>query len=168
MAEAAGAFGLEPDLLGIYLNDHLGAATGGVELFRRAAAGARGTPLADRLARLAAEIEDDRAALAAAVEDLGLAVRHYKVAAGWVAERVGRLKPNGRLVRRSPLSSLLEVELMLAAVAGKAAGWRTLRALADDDERLDPARFDALLERAQRQDQELTDLHRTAAALAFR
>jgi hypothetical protein len=45
---------------------------------------------------------------------------------GRIAERVGRLKSNGRIVRRSPLSSLLELEMLRLAVEGKAACWRTL------------------------------------------
>ena len=43
-------------------------------------------------------------------------------------ERVGRLKPNGHLVRRAPLSDLVEVEAGLDAVHAKACGWQALRA----------------------------------------
>ena len=40
---------------------------------------------------------------------------------------------------------------MRLGVEGKAAGWRTLRELAESDERLDAGRLDALLERARGQ-----------------
>ena len=40
---------------------------------------------------------------------------------------------------------------MRLGVEGKAAGWRTLRALADQDGRLDAARLDELISRARRQ-----------------
>ena len=62
---------------------------------------------------------------------LDVPVRTYKVYAGLVGERVGRLKLNGRLLARSPLSSLEELELLSLGVTGKAAGWRTLRLLAE-------------------------------------
>ena len=61
---------------------------------------------------------------------LGLPVRHYKLSAAWAAEKAARLKLNGRLLSRSPLSSLEELEMLRLGVEGKAAGWRTLRALA--------------------------------------
>ena len=70
---------------------------------------------------------------------LGIPVRTYKVYAGWIGEKAGRLKFNGRLFTRSPLSRLEELELLRLGVEGKAAGWRTLRVLADTDQRLEPA-----------------------------
>lgn len=45
-----------------------------------------------------------------------------------IGERVGRLKPNGRALRRSPLSDLMEVEVLIDAVAAKRTGWRALEA----------------------------------------
>jgi hypothetical protein len=43
-------------------------------------------------------------------------------------------------------------------VEGKAAGWRTLRALADTDSRLDPGHLDELMSRARRQTDLLEEL----------
>lgn len=155
---ADGPAGSRVELLGIYLNDHIAGSTAGLALFRRTAGAHRGTPLGDALTRLAQEVEEDRHALLAVTRALGVPVRRYKVAAGWVVERVGRLKSNGRLVRRSPLSGVLELEALVIAVEGKAAGWRTLRALADDEPRLDPRRLDELQRRARRQSVTLEDL----------
>lgn len=45
-----------------------------------------------------------------------------------VGERVGRLKPNGRVLRRSPLSDLIEIEALIDAVSAKRAGWYALAA----------------------------------------
>ena len=94
---------------------------------------------------------------------LGVPVRVYKVYAGWIGEKAGRLKLNGFLLGRSPLSDLEELEMMRLGVEGKAAGWRTLRALAETDRRLDPARLDDLISRARRQ-AELLEEHRLRAA----
>ncbi|MBU5895038.1 hypothetical protein JVW19_23965, partial [Vibrio cholerae O1] len=52
-------------------------------------------------------------------------------AATWTLERLGRLKPNGRLLRRSPMTLVLETELMRSAIMGKLGMWQTLRDNAD-------------------------------------
>jgi hypothetical protein len=153
-----------PDPVGIYLNDHLAGATAGGELAWRSAAAANGTPAAGDLRRIAAEITQDRAALLRIMAALGIGVRHYKVYAAWVGEKAGRLKFNGHLVSRSPLSDLEELEFLLLGVEGKAAGWRMLRTLADYDPRLDQGQLDELIARARRQSGTLEILRVRAAA----
>ena len=135
-----------PNVMGIYLNDHLAGATAGTELARRVAGSAQ-----------------DRATLLDIMAALGIAIRTYKVAAGWIGEKAGRLKFNGRIFARSPLSRLEELELLRLGVEGKAAGWRTLRVLADTDQRLEPARLDELIARARRQVDLLEELRVRAA-----
>ncbi len=152
-----------PGLLGIYLNDHLAGATGGAELARRVAGSHVGEP-GGALQRFAAEVAQDRAALLEIMAALGIPVRGYKVWAGWAGEKAGRLKLNGRLLTRSPLSSPEELEMMRLGVEGKVAGWRTLRALAETDTRLDPGRLDKLISRARRQADLLEELRVSAAA----
>jgi hypothetical protein len=74
------------------------------------------------------------------------------------ARRPARLKFNGYFLTRSPLSSLEELEILRLGVEGKAAGWRTLRILAETDKRLDSGRLDELIARARRQADLLEDL----------
>ncbi|MET8564911.1 hypothetical protein ABZV75_31685 [Streptomyces flaveolus] len=143
--------GADMKLLGIYLNDHLAGATAGTQRIGHLVRSARGSALGRALRPVAVEIGEDRAALLDIMRDLDVPVRRAKVCAGWAAEKVARMKLNGRLVRRSPLSTVLELEAMRLAVEGKAAGWLTLRRLATADKRLDPGRLDTLLERARRQ-----------------
>ncbi|TDC21815.1 hypothetical protein E1265_17115 [Streptomyces sp. 8K308] len=142
---------MDTALLGIYLNDHLAGATAGVERARHLVRSTQGSTLAGALGPVAVEIAQDRTSLLAIMKGLDVPVRRYKVYAGWTAEKVARLKNNGRLVRRSPLSTVLELELLRMAVEGKAAGWQTLRRLAAAEERLSPELLDGLLERARRQ-----------------
>lgn len=150
-----------PDaLLGVYLNDHLAGGTAGLELFRRAAA-AQGDRRPE-LRQLVGEVEQDRASLLALMRRLGVPVRRYKLAGGWVLEKAARLKSNGRLVRRSPLSDLVELEAMVLGVEGKAAGFRALRQARDP--RLDPAELDRLVARAEDQKGVLERLRLGAAA----
>jgi hypothetical protein len=151
-------------LLGVYLNDHLAGATAGLELARRIARSPDRPYVKDTMRRIVTEVAEDRTALLDIMRSIGVPVRHYKVCAGWVAEKAGRFKPNGRLVGRSPLSSVEELEALRLGVVGKAAGWRTLRDLANRDGRLDPQRLDGLLGRAERQEQTLEDVRARRAA----
>jgi hypothetical protein len=166
MAGAQAAMGTSrsaQELLGIYLNDHLAGATGGAELARRVAAARRGKEAGDALLRFAADVAADRVALLEIMAALAIPVRAYKVYAGWIGEKLGRLKFNGRLLARSPLSSLVELEMMRLGVEGKAAGWRTLQLLADTDARVDRGRLAELVARAESQLQIIEDLRMEAA-----
>lgn len=88
-----------------------------------------------------------------------------KFVAAWLGEKLGRLKFNGELLHSSPLSAVVELEVLLLGVRGKQALWRTLRELGD--ERLDDARLGELSERAERQAGELEEHRRAAATRAF-
>jgi hypothetical protein len=154
------------ELLGIYLNDHLAGATGGVQLVRRTARNHRGHPSGAALARLAREVAEDRKALLGLMRALGVPRRGYKVVAGWLGERAGRLKANGRLRERSPLSSVVELEGIRLGIEGKAAVWRSLRLLAGDY-RIDPERLDELLRRADAQIDEVEALRLRAVKDCF-
>lgn len=150
-------------LLAIYLNDHLAGAAAGLELFRRASGAHRGTPLGAELDRLTAEVQADRDALLGIMRTLEVPVRQYKVLGGWAMEKAGRLKLNGHLLTRSPLSTLVELEGMRLGVEGKAAGWRALRAVAARHPGLDAGQLDRLGDRAQRQIEVLERLRLAAA-----
>jgi len=95
---------LDHKLLGIYLNDHLAGSTVGVELAKRARGANEGTEYGDVLDGIVREIEEDRGTLQRLMDDLGIKRDHPKVLAGWVAEKLGRLKPNGQILGYSPLS----------------------------------------------------------------
>lgn len=154
-------------LLGIYLNDHLAGAVGGADLARRLADAEQHLPGGQVLKQLAAELDEDRTALLDMMAALDVQVRRYKTWAAWTAEKVGRLKLNGRLLGRSPLSRVVELEAIRLGVEGKAAGWRTLRARAERDSRLDVDRLDELIDRARRQIDQLERLRVRATAEAF-
>ncbi|MFD5629185.1 transaldolase [Streptomyces sp. NPDC127072] len=150
-------------MLGIYLNDHLSGATAGLELFRRAAQAQKGRPDDAALKELTRAVKEDRDSLTQIMTDLGISPDQSKVALGWLAEKAGRLKPNGHLFSRSPLSDVLEAESMLLGVQGKAACWKTLRALAETDDRLYAEHLDTLLERAEHQSAMLEAIRIAAA-----
>ena len=160
---------LGSDLLGIYLNDHLVGATTALELARRAQGSNEGSPLGDYLAGLVVEIEQDKEELEGMMERLGVGKDHLKLAAGWTAEKAGRLKLNGRVTSYSPLSRLVELESLSLGVAGKLALWLALKRVVSPS-RLGAVDLDALIERAreQRAGLERQRLAAARAALAAR
>jgi hypothetical protein len=152
----------ESKFLAIYLNDHLGGATGGLQLARRLFANNKDVDeFAVPLRRICQEIEEDRAALEQVMERLGFPRGKVKPAGAWVAEKLGRLKLNGNLWRYSPLSRLLELESLQMGVTGKLELWRTLTTVPGSERaEIDFERFAG---RASVQLATLEDLHRRAA-----
>ena len=157
---------ISEDLLGLYLSDHLTGATAGAERIERMAASAIDTPFFARLSEVAEEIRLERAFLQQLIDDLGLRRRGYRQAIAWAGEHLGRLKGNGRLTTRSPLTLVLEAELMRSAVIGKLGVWQTLRELADELE-LDPQLFADLAEQALAQADLFGEVHEYARERAF-
>lgn len=157
----------EPDrLLAIYLNDHLAGATLGVELARRLRSSNRGdAEFGEPLARICAEIEADRATLTSLMDRLDVSRNPVKPALALAAERLGRLKLNGRLRGYSPLSRVLELEVLATGIGGKLQLWNALEERFGES--LDGFDFHALAARADDQGQRVEDLHLAATKRAF-
>jgi len=158
---------LSSDQLTIYLNDHLAGSTFGLELARRTWSANRGNEFEAVLEELTAEIEEDRRELDRMFDRLTVLRDRAKLTVGWFAEKVGRLKPNGRLVGYSPLSRLLEVEGLSGGVRAKLNLWHALREIAPDDPRLNADELDRLIGRAESQLQRLASTQARAADLAL-
>jgi hypothetical protein len=153
-------------LLAIYLNDHLAGATAGVELARRLRTSNEDDPsFGPELAEICAEIEADRETLGAIMDRLDVGPSRVKPLAAILAERLGRLKLNGRLWGYSPLSRLDELELLQLGVTGKRRLWRALEHTHSGD--LSGFDLGALAERATAQLRRLEALHLKAATLAL-
>lgn len=156
---------IERRLIGIYLEDHYAGSTGGMELARRLRANNRDTGWAEDLEKICVEVEEDRVALHDVMEALGVRRNLPKAYGAWAFEKVGRLKLNGRLTGYSPLSRIVELEMLMLGVTGKKGMWDGLR-LAD---RAELADFDltGLAKRAEAQRKVLKKIHDAAAAEAF-
>jgi hypothetical protein len=149
-------------MLHIYLNDHLAAETGAVELARRTASALRDSDIGPALDQLARDIAVDREALLTAMSSLRIGVTRYKVGVAWVGEKVGRLKLNGSWVSRSPLSTVYELEALILLAHSRRMVWASLLALGD--ERLTSARLEELAARADDQIERLESMRADAAA----
>ena len=152
-------------MLRTYLQDHHAGATGGVELARRAAGSNEDSAYGDELEAIAGEIESDRESLERIMAALEVKANPVKDAAGWTAEKLGRLKPNNSLISYSPLSRVVELEGLVLGVTGKHGLWESLRAAVGD--RVGDVDLNAMAERAQDQRARLEELRLSAVTEAF-
>jgi hypothetical protein len=135
-------------LLAVYLHDHRAGAASGLQLVRRCREHAGHGELAATLNWLETQVDQDRRALDTIIDGLDVKQSPVKNALGVMAERAGRLKLNGRLWKRSPLSTLLELEAIAAAISTKRNLWRSLSAIAERSNVGDARSLDDLIERA--------------------
>lgn len=155
------------ELLGAYVNDHLGGSAGGLELLRFIVGSNPGTEIARDLTPIIEELKEERRVLQALLQRLGVRADPARQVVGWVGEKAARLR-FAKVVTRDPdLSRLLELEAMSAAVEAKDGLWRALLAEVEH-----PALSDVplaeLTAQAGRQ-REVLERHRLAAARsAFR
>nr|WP_246405727.1 hypothetical protein [Modestobacter versicolor] len=153
--------------MAIYVNDHIASAAGGIELVTRMIGAHKGSSYEAGLRQLLDELRQEKTDLTATARSLGLPVRQYKQVAVWIAEKASRLKLNGHVLSRSPLSSLVEFEFLASAVRGKRSGFETLRIAAEVDPRIDKVLLDSLIDQANRQFEWATDVRREVAAQVF-
>jgi hypothetical protein len=152
-------------MLQTYLQDHHAGSTAGLELARRSAGANEGTEYGPELRQIADEIAEDRETLGRVMESFGVGPHRIKDAGAWAFEKVGRLKPNNRVLGYSPLSRVVELEGLVTGVTAKLALWQALRETLG--ERVDGMDLDALAARAESQRGRLEALRRRAAVQAF-
>jgi hypothetical protein len=153
------------ELLETYLNDHLAGAAAGIELAEKLRDNHQGTELGNLLAALCKDITQDRDALEELMRRLEVERHPVKEAAGWMLEKLSRLRLSPTLTGSGDLTRLLETEGLSLGIEGKLAMWLALKEAAAADPRLDGTDFDRLIERARGQRRTL-EPHRLAAAVA--
>lgn len=147
-------------MLAIYLRNHEAAAHGGADLFRRMSGSQARRPWGSELERLTADVAEDLRSLRTLMRGWRVTTDPWATLTVRVGERVGRLKPNGHVVRRSPLSDLVEVEAGLDAVQAKSAGWQALLAATTPTPAVD---LEELARRAEDQVARLRTVHAQVA-----
>jgi hypothetical protein len=150
----------------VLLRNHQAGGRAAVDLFARAAAAQRDRSYGPQLDELAREARDDLSFNERVMRRLGVPSSRSQVAALRLGERIGRLKPNGHVLRRAPLSDVIELEGLIATVHIKVAGWQAAQ-VAGVLEEGELAELERLLERAATQADRLTQMHRTAATRAL-
>ena len=146
--------------LGIYLDDHLAVLVGGIELVQRTLGETEDPAARAALEPILLELRDDRRAVEQVARSLGRRPSRAKQRFAWLAEKLGRLKLNGALTSRSPLSRVVELEGTSAVLVLARSLWRNLEHASPEHYREDAAR------RAARVEKRLTmlDVLRLAAA----
>jgi hypothetical protein len=155
------------DELGTYLNDHLAGSAAGLELAEKLRDNNQGTELGAVMAALHRDIEQDRATLEELMGALAVEPHRVKEAAGWLAERLSRLRLTPALTGSADLTRLLETETLSLGIEGKLAMWLALKEASGSDPRLAGTNFDHLIERARGQRRALEPHRLAAAARAF-
>lgn len=157
---------LDLALVRTYINDHITGASAVSARVERMSRNPDAGDDAPALAQLARELRQERDVHEATARDLGFTLSRWKHVGAALAERVARLKPNGRALGRSPLSLVLELEIVRSGLEGKRLGWTTLREHADALG-LDAARLDALVERSRTQATTVEQISARRRASAF-
>jgi hypothetical protein len=104
----------------------------------------------------------DRESLESVMGGLGVGRSRLKPAAGWLGEKLGRLKPNGQTRGYSPLGRVIELECLVLGITGKLLLWSLLATLAGEEASVD---FAALIARAEDQRARVEELQQRAALL---
>lgn len=163
---ARGSNNASDRLIGLYLQDHVAAAAAGRALANRTYQNNRDTSYGSDLRRLVAEIDQETDVLKLLLNRAGLRQPRLKVTLALAAERLGRLKLNGRLIRYSPLSRVIELEGLIAGVQAKCRLWQSV--INADGVGITPdADVEELAKQAQDQSDMLIKLHGRALHEAF-
>lgn len=147
--------------IAVYLRDHEMAAQAGLRAFRRVASSHRPRPWGSDLAHLAEQLRDDLRTEQRMLRARRVRRRRLSGPLAGLGERLGRLKGNGAIVRRSPTTDVVELEGLVAIVTAKRSHWRTLELTGIVDDAVDAA---ALVARADAQLRRLVAAHEQAAA----
>ena len=142
-----------------YLRDHFAGAAAGVNLFDRVARGHSDSRVRAQVARMHNEVAQEQQILRSIMAELDVRRVSATMYMAVIGERVGRLKPNGAILKRSVGADILELEALSAAVQIKARMWGTLLALAESNPRIDADLMRRMQDQAVDQQRTIVALH---------
>jgi hypothetical protein len=149
--------------LSSYLNDHLAGSRAAIHLVGNIRDENEGTPLGDLMGRLGTAIESDRDTLEGLMSRLGIEPSSAKQAAGWMLERLSRLRFAERVTGSAATSRLMQLEMLSIGIEGKRLLWKALQELAQAASVFEGVDFDSLIARADSQRQEVEPFRLEAA-----
>ena len=147
-----------------YLRDHVAGAQHAAQLLEALRDLHAGTLLGASSAELLKQVEEDLAVLKRGAAGLGAEDFHMKDLAGWLGDKLSRLKlvPLG-----SPFSTFEALEFLSLGVLGKRALWRTLMSVRSAYPELASVDFATLIERAEAQYATVEKMRLDSAVLVF-
>lgn len=137
--------------LATYLNDHLAGAATGSELANKISSEYAGTAFGPFLAELAREVAQDKETLEGLMRRLEIAQSPVKQTAGWVGEKLGRLKLSETMTGGQNLKCFLEFETLSLGIEGKLSMWRALIEISHSHTGLVTEELADLVQRAEKQ-----------------
>jgi len=151
-----------------YLEHHQAGALGGIEHIERMSEVEPNAEIERTLKVLAQQIRQERDRLRELAQVVGADTDPVvKKGMAWLVEKLARGVIDPAVASRSPLGRVLDLELMMSAVAGKRALWQALSVLAETDLRLSGEECERGIESSIAQLDTLLDLHRSAVHDAF-
>jgi hypothetical protein len=135
--------------LGTYLNDHLAGAAHAIDLVEFMRDRYEGEEIGQFAAWLLTDIESDREVLRELTERTDAGVSQVKELAGWLGEKVSRLKL--RHDANDGLGLFEALEFLEVGIHGKLELWRALAVVAPTNPRLSGVDFEHLVNRAEKQ-----------------
>lgn len=117
--------------LATYLNDHLAGSVGALDLLDHLARESEGGEDVSLFRALHQEIAAEQAQLRELLRELGGEESGVRKAAGWVAEKVTRLKLRWDDPADDGLRRFEALEALALGITGKLSLWRALAAVAD-------------------------------------
>jgi|HubBroStandDraft_6_1064221.scaffolds.fasta_scaffold184986_3 hypothetical protein len=151
--------------LSAYLHDHLGGSTHAIDLVKHLHDQYSDDSLGQFASDLLVEIEADKAVLQGLSDRIGSVSSGLKETAGWLAEKVSRLKLNHG--DRNGLGTLEALEFLQLGINGKLALWRALAAVSQTETRLQGVDYERLAARAIAQEAKVEERRLQLARIAL-
>lgn len=153
--------------LSTYLNDHLAGSVSALEMLGRLREAYHDRFDTSVFERIESGIQEDRSLLERLMQRLGVSHSPVRQAAGWLAERAARLKLAIDDPSDGALRAFEMIELLSLGIEGRMSLWRSLSAIAADEQSLNDVDFEALIRRAREERERLEPLHAAAAREAL-
>jgi hypothetical protein len=146
-----------------YLNDHLAGSIAALGLLEQLEKEHDGTPLAQLVAGLRADIEQDRGELEALMGRLGVSTSTPRKVAGWLAGKATEAKLRADDSAGGPLRKLEALEAASVGIEGKRSLWLSLAAASERNPALRGPDYGRLVRRAEEQRDRVEDARLEAA-----
>lgn len=153
--------------LASYLNDHLAGAMAGLEMLEHITTAYANTDVGRLAEALRAEVAEDRASLQTLMDRLGIGQSRVRQAAGWVGEKLARLKIRTDESAGGPFHLMEALEAMSLGIEGKRLLWLSLAAAVGADPALAVLDYPTLIRRAESQRERVESWRRDAARAAL-
>lgn len=137
------------DPLATYLQDHLAGSSFAIELLESLRDRFHDQPLGTLAEALLADVRDDQQVLLRMIDRVGKGGLDLKSAAGWIAEKLSRLKLQDD--DGAGLGTFEALETLALGILGKASLWHALAVIREQDARVAGEDFSQLAARAEAQ-----------------